>query len=193
MGGSAPSPKASSAPAPSVEEEEEEEPEEAEEPEEEDPERLPEDAEPYPEQGPKGGDGAKDEDQDKICDLEAKAAEDIEDGKLEDALAKYTEILKLGDVTAMLYAKRADLLLKLKRPNACIADTTAAIEINPDSAKAYRIRGKAHRKLGHWEEAHKDLSTAQSIDFDDDVVDMQKFVDAKWKKIAEKKKQEEVA
>jgi len=110
----------------------------------------------------------------------------VEDGKMEDAIDKYTQILKLGEVTAMLYAKRADLLLKLKRPNACIADCTAAIQINPDSAKAYRLRGKAHRKLGHWEQSHKDLAIGQTIDFDDDLVDVQKLVDAKWKKIAER-------
>merc|ERR1719492_693881 len=86
----------------------------------------------------------------------------------------------------MMYAKRAELLLKLKRPMACIADCTAAIAVNPDSGKAYRTRGKAHRKLGHWEDAHKDLSVGQKLDFDDDTVDMQKLVDEKWKKISER-------
>merc|ERR1719384_3091154 len=87
----------------------------------------------------------------------------------------------------MMYAKRAELLLKLKRPNACISDCNAAINVNPDSGKAYRARGKAHRKLGHWEEAHKDLSTAQKLDYDDEIVDVQKFVAERYKKIEEKK------
>merc|ERR1719191_1042079 len=102
------------------------------------------------------------------------------------ALDKYTEAIKIGNVSAMMYTKRADMLLKSKRPLACIADCDAALEINPDSAKAFRLRGKAHRKLGHYEEAHKDLATAQKIDFDDEIDDIQKFVDARWKKIAEK-------
>eukprot|EP00415_Alexandrium_ostenfeldii_P004370 UN4370 len=87
----------------------------------------------------------------------------------------------------MMYAKRAELSLKLRRPNACISDCTAAIAINPDSAKAYRIRGKAHRKLGHWEDAHKDLSLGQQLDYDDDTVEMQKFVAEKHKKLTERK------
>merc|ERR1719188_493794 len=86
----------------------------------------------------------------------------------------------------MMYSKRADILLKLKRPNAAIADCTSALEINPDSGKAFRMRGKAHRFLGHWEQAHKDLAMAQKLDFDDDTVDVQKFVAARWKKIEER-------
>jgi suppressor of tumorigenicity protein 13 len=184
------SPKAAPAPEPAKEEEEEEEPEEEEpdEPEEEDPERLPEDTEPFPEAPTqkKEEDQMTDADFDKIGELKSKAADDVEDGKLADAIEKYTQIMKLGEVTAMLFAKRADLLLKMKRPNACINDCSAAIKINPDSAKAYRLKGKAHRKLGQWEDAHKDLAEGQKLDFDDDLVEVQKFVDAKWKKIAEK-------
>merc|ERR1719379_1442519 len=97
-----------------------------------------------------------------------------------------TEAIKMGNASAMMYAKRADLLLKQKRPCASIADCDAAIEINPDSAKAYRIRGKAYRKIGAWEKAHKDLSLAQKLDFDDGTEDVFKFVDARYKKIAEK-------
>merc|ERR1719240_694231 len=83
----------------------------------------------------------------------------------------------------MMYAKRAAFLLKLKRPCACISDCNAAIDINPDSAKAYRSRGKAHRYLGKWEEAHADLSKAQMLDFDDAVLDVVALVNERWKKI----------
>merc|ERR1719271_137403 len=102
------------------------------------------------------------------------------------ALDKYTEAIKIGNVSAMMYTKRADMLLKSKRPLACIADCDAALEINPDSAKAFRLRGKAHRKLGHYEEAHKDISVAQKLDFDDDLCEMQQFVAKRWTKISEK-------
>jgi len=172
-------------PEPVVEEEEEEE-EEPEEPEEPDPERLPEDPEPYPEQGPSGELELTDEQMDAQAAAKQAAVEAIEDGDLAKALEKYTEAFKIGNVSAMMYAKRAELLLKLKRPNACIADCTAAIAVNPDSAKAYRTRGKAHRKLGHWKEAHEDIALGQKLDYDDDLVDIQKFVDDKWKKIAER-------
>lgn len=169
------------------EEEEAEEPEEPEEPEEDDPERLAEDAEPYPEKSPEGEIELTDDQLDKQGEIKQQAVDALEDGDLQKALDKYTEVIKIGNATAMLYAKRAEILLKLKRPNACISDCTSAISINPDSGKAYRLRGKAQRKLGRWEEAHQDLSKGQQLDYDDDTVDMQKFVADKFKKINEKR------
>lgn len=173
-------------PAKEPEVEEEEEPEEPEEPEEDDPDRLPEDTEAFPEKGPPGEIELTDDQMDKMGEIKQKAAEALEDGDLQKALSGYTEVIKMGNATAMVYAKRAEILLKLKRANACIADCSSAIEVNPDSGKAFRIRGKAHRRLGHWVEAHKDISTAQQIDFDDDTVDMQKLVAEKFKKINER-------
>merc|ERR1711972_426589 len=96
-----------------------------------------------------------DEQMDQQGELKQLAAEAMEDGDKQKALDKLTEAFAIGNVTAMMYAKRADILLKLKRPNAAIADCTAALEINPDSGKAFRMRGKAHRFLGHWAQAHK--------------------------------------
>merc|ERR1719226_412248 len=75
----------------------------------------------------------------------------------------------------------------MKRPRACVSDCDAALKINPDSSKAFKIRGKAHRRLGHWEEAHRDLSMGQKLDYDDDLVDVQKLVAERYKKIEEKK------
>eukprot|EP00971_Amphidinium_carterae_P045964 904272-Amphidinium_carterae.1 len=45
----------------------------------------------------------------------------------------------------MLLCKRGELLLKLRRPKAALQDSNAALKINPDSAKAYRLRGKVMR------------------------------------------------
>jgi len=187
--GSKPAPEPAKAPEPAPveeEEEEEEEPEEPEPPEEEDPMKLPEDTEPFPELGPEGEKELTDEQMDAQGAAKQAAVEAMEDGNLQEALKKYTEAIKIGNATAMMYNKRAELLLKLKRPKACIADCTAAVGINPDSGKAYRLRGKAHRFLGNWKEAHDDLATGQKLDYDDDTVDFQKIVDDKWKKINER-------
>lgn len=45
----------------------------------------------------------------------------------------------------MLYAKRANILLKQERVKAAIKDCDEAIKLNPDSAAAYKYRGRAHR------------------------------------------------
>lgn len=86
----------------------------------------------------------------------------------------------IGNPTAMMFAKRADMLLKSKRPAAAIKDCDAALELNPDSAKALRVRGVAHRKLHNWNEARRDLSEAQKIDYDDGAEDAKVFVTKKW-------------
>lgn len=69
--------------------------------------------------------------------------------------------------SALLYAKRGQCYLKISKPNACIRDCTRALMINPDCAPAYKFRGRAHRLLGHWEEAAQDLRNACKIDFDE--------------------------
>ena len=78
--------------------------------------------------------------------------------------------------SALTYAKRAECFLKLKKPMAAIKDADAALALNPDSAKALKARGLAHRMLGAWEAAAKDLGAAQSIDFSEDVVAPLKLV-----------------
>merc|ERR1712232_698254 len=74
----------------------------------------------------------------------------LERDDLPAALHWYTEAVNAGGAAGLMLARRAEVLLKMKRPNAAIHDCTAAIEINPDSGKAYHVRGIAHRKLGHW-------------------------------------------
>ena len=78
--------------------------------------------------------------------------------------------------SAVLYARRAECFLNLKKPNAAIKDADAALAFNPNSAKALRARGLAHRLLGEWEAAARDLGAAQAIDYVDDVVAPLKLV-----------------
>jgi tetratricopeptide (TPR) repeat protein len=92
------------------------------------------------------------------------------------ALKWYTEAVNAGGAAALMLAKRGELLLKMKRPNAAIHDATAAIEVNPDCSKAYHVRGMAHRKLGHWYEANDDLSQGQKLDFDEEYITAHNFV-----------------
>merc|ERR1712012_593006 len=69
--------------------------------------------------------------------------------------------------SAMPFVKRGQCFMKLSKPNACIRDCTRAIEINPDNAAAHKYRGRAHRLLGNFLEAAKDLRLACKIDYDD--------------------------
>lgn len=86
------------------------------------------------------------------------AIDALNDGELQKAIDLFTDAIKLNPRLAILYAKRASVFVKLQKPNAAIRDCDRAIEINPDSAQPYKWRGKAHRLLGHWEEAARDLA-----------------------------------
>eukprot|EP01051_Picozoa_sp_SAG22_P018409 SAG22_NODE_3092_length_1947_cov_1.851190_1_plen_480_part_10 len=65
------------------------------------------------------------------------------------------------------FAKRADCFIKMGKPVAAVRDCDAALVLNPDSAKASKVRGMAKRLLGEYEEALANLSKGQSIDYDD--------------------------
>lgn len=134
-----------------------------------------------------------DADMDKQGDLKQAAQDALEDGDTKAAVAKFTEAMMLGGVTAMMVAKRADMLLKQKRYKAAVADATLALKLNPDSAKAYRSRGKARRFLGEYEGSEADFQQAQQIDYDDGVVDLHTYVKKRCEKQRKKAKQDEKA
>jgi len=87
--------------------------------------------------------------------------------------------------SAAVYAKRGTCYLKTKRPNACIRDCDRAIKLNPDSAPAHKFRGRAHRLLGHFVPAAKDLRMACKLDFDEIADEWLKEVTPNAKKIEE--------
>merc|ERR1719408_1198723 len=113
--------------------------------------------------------------EDKQNSLKGEAAELLEDGDKAGALKKLTEAVLVGNPNAMLLSRRGELLLKMKRPKAAIIDASAALEKNPDSAKAYKIRGKAQRLLAKYSEAVDDFAQCQKIDYDDGIVDMHNY------------------
>lgn len=123
-----------------------------------------------------------DSEQDAIAELKAEAAHAAQEKHFEKAVSLYTDILSKAGASAMLLTKRAEVLLHQRRPKAAIADCDFALELNPSSGKAFRIRGLAMRYLGNYEQAHSDLAKAQAIDYDEATEAVKRFVDDKWKK-----------
>ncbi|XP_031506004.1 hsc70-interacting protein-like [Papio anubis] len=121
---------------------------------------------------------------DQANDKKLAAIEALNDGELQKAIDLFTDAIKLNPCLAVVYAKRASVFVKLQKPNAAIRDCDRAIEINPDSAQPYKWRGKAHRPLGHWEEAAHDLALACKLDYDEDAIAMLKEVQPRAQKIA---------
>ena len=97
-------------------------------------------AEAFPEQPPRSF-VATDDSRAASYEAKAKAAELAADGDLEGALAAMTEAL-MGNPSPLTFAKRGELLIKLGRHAAAVRDCDAALRINPDSAKSFKIRGR---------------------------------------------------
>ncbi|CAB1341874.1 unnamed protein product [Coregonus sp. 'balchen'] len=131
-------------------------------------------------------------DQDGVIEPDTDEPQEMGDFEnLEKALDLFTEAIKLNPRVAIMYAKRASVYIRMQKPNAAKRDCDRAIDINPDSAQPYKWRGKAHKLLGHWEEAAKDLATACKLDYDDDASTMLKEVQPKANKIIEHRRKYE--
>ncbi|XP_012554235.1 hsc70-interacting protein isoform X1 [Hydra vulgaris] len=114
-----------------------------------------------------------------------------EEGNFDEALKGFTEAILVNPKSASLYAKRASILLKLKRPNAAISDCNKALSLNKDSAQPYKWRGRAYRLLGKYEEAYHDFQTSCRLDMDETTYEWQKEVEPNAKKIMEHRRKYE--
>ncbi|CAK9099359.1 unnamed protein product [Durusdinium trenchii] len=112
-------------------------------------------------------------------DTEKAAAVAMQAGDFTNAINVYTEAMKKGGSNPQMLCTRAALLLKMKRPCAALRDCSAALKINNHMVKAYRLRGMAHRRLGHWKKSYRDLTEAQHLKFDPDTSEMHKLVAGK--------------
>lgn len=133
---------------------------------------------------------ATEDEMDQASDLRGKAAKAYSDGDFEDAVNFYTEAILLNP-TALFFAKRGQAFLKLKKPNAAIRDCERALKLNPDSATAFKFRGRANRLLGNWEAAAKDLRQACKLDYDDEADEWLKEVTPNAKKLEQHKIKQE--
>ncbi|OZC11647.1 tetratricopeptide repeat protein [Onchocerca flexuosa] len=118
------------------------------------------------------GDNTKEiteEDMEKATEQRILAVNAFNEGDFEKAVVHFTNAIELNPGLAVLHAKRANALLKLNKPNSAIRDCDKAISLNADSAQSYKFRGRAHRLLGNFVEAHRDLAMACKLDYDDDA------------------------
>eukprot|EP00249_Psilotum_nudum_P002604 c15722_g1_i1 orf=223-1380(+) len=120
-----------------------------------------------------------------------KGMDAMSEGNLEEAVSYFTEAISSNPTSAILYANRAGVYVKMKKPNAAIRDADAAIKINPDSAKGYKWRGEALALLGQWESAAKDLHLASRLDYDEEIAIVLKKVEPNAHKIEEHRRKHE--
>jgi len=143
---------------------------------------------------PPMGDTNKEPTEDEIeqaSEIRSKAAAAYSEQNYQEAVKLYSEAINLNPLNALFHAKRGQAFLKLVKPNACIRDCDRALEINSDSAAAYKFRGRAHRLLGNWEQAAKDLRQACKLDFDEEADEWLREVTPNAKKIENHKLKQE--
>ncbi|MQL89237.1 hypothetical protein Taro_021814 [Colocasia esculenta] len=126
-----------------------------------------------------------DDSRDAAQTAKGKAMEAISEGNFDEAIKHLTEAILLNPTSAIMYATRASVFIKMKKPNAAIRDANNALELNPDSAKGYKSRGMALAMLGKWEEAARDLHTASKLDYDEEISSVLKKVEPNAHKIEE--------
>ena len=115
------------------------------------------------------------EDYEAAGNYKQQASDAAADGDYTKALDMYNQAVLAAPPSALLYANRAMVLEKLGHYSEAILDCTWALELNPDSAKALKVRGKLRYKhVQDWHGALEDLNQAQAIDFDPDVVEILK-------------------
>uniref|UniRef100_A0A1I8E9T6 TPR_REGION domain-containing protein n=1 Tax=Wuchereria bancrofti TaxID=6293 RepID=A0A1I8E9T6_WUCBA len=131
------------------------------------------------------------EDMEKATDQRMLAVKAFNEGNFEEAVLHFTSAIELNPGLAVLHAKRANALLKLNKPNGAIRDCDKAISLNSDSAQGYKFRGRAHRLLGNFVEAHRDLAMACKLDYDDEANVWLKEVESNAKKILEHNRNKE--
>ncbi|XP_076321691.1 hsc70-interacting protein-like [Tachypleus tridentatus] len=128
---------------------------------------------------------------DECNEKRGQAMEAFSEGNYEDAIKLLTEAILKNPHSAVLFAKRASIFVKMGKPNAAIRDCDKALSLNPDQALAYKFRGRAHRLLGDWEKAQLDLATACKIDFSEDANEWLKEVLPNAKKIQDHRRKYE--
>lgn len=80
--------------------------------------------------------------------------------KYEDAVACYSESIKLSAKNFWMYMDRAGCYAKLNKSKEAIADYTQVIKLAPTEPSAYVFRAKLYEKLGQNDLARKDREQA---------------------------------
>lgn len=95
-------------------------------------------------------------------------------GRLEPAIAKYTEALEIDPSNRSLNAKllqnRAQCKIKLRKYEDAISDAERAVSLDPGYTKARKTKANALGQSGKWEDAVKEWKSIQELDPEDRTI-----------------------
>src|SRR3990172_6845557 len=100
-----------------------------------------------------------------VASLIEKGVEDCNNGKFDEAIAKFNQAMKMkpNDPALYMYRSRAKYAKNLNRD--AIADLNQAVTINPNFAQAYNTRAQVNFTLEDFDQTLADLQKAQSLGF----------------------------
>jgi suppressor of tumorigenicity protein 13 len=132
-----------------------------------------------------------DEDMEAANDLLSEARNEAREGNFHQAIQKLTEAIKRNPAQSNLFAFRAEYLLKERKPNAAIRDASKALQLNPDSTRALKARGKGKRHIGKYLEAFYDLSQGNSLDWDENTAELIKEISERAERAKQKQRKDD--
>ena len=97
----------------------------------------------------------------------------FEAGRMEEAVAAYSEAIRLDPGHPAAYYNRGQAYFTLGRPRLAVDDHTKAIELSPDDpeqALAYADRAMSYTLLSRDEEGQSDMAKAIELGFDPGVL-----------------------
>uniref|UniRef100_A0A8C8RAM0 Hsp70-interacting protein N-terminal domain-containing protein n=1 Tax=Pelusios castaneus TaxID=367368 RepID=A0A8C8RAM0_9SAUR len=129
--------------------------------------------------------------EDQANEMREQAFAALDQGEFQKAIYLFTDAIRLNPHFTLSYVNRANVFVKLQKPNAAIRDCDRASELNPNLAQSYKWRGKAHMLLREWKEAVQDFSLACQLDYDEDTSAMLKSAQQKAEEIANRRQKYE--
>jgi serine/threonine-protein phosphatase 5 len=93
----------------------------------------------------------------KAIALKTQGNEQLVMGHFLEAIGFYSEALEFDPTSAIILSNRAQAYIKVENYGLAMADATAAMDSDPNYAKAYYRRGSAHFALTHYKDAKKDF------------------------------------
>jgi tetratricopeptide (TPR) repeat protein len=88
----------------------------------------------------------------------------LREGRLDEALNKAEQALRLDPTTALAYLVRAEVRVAQGRVDEAMADLHRAIELDPRHSGAFRLRGRLSMERGELDGGLEDLLHASALD-----------------------------
>ena len=112
--------------------------------------------------------------------LQQRATVYVSQKKFQEAIADYSEALKIKSDEADIYERRAYAEMQLKDYDKALNDYNQAIKLSPEEAKYYQVRALIYQNKGNFKAALADTEKTLKLDpTNADAQSRRRFLDAK--------------